>query len=382
MRMSQVVVVSTIALGLAANPAAAQEGAWTFSELGSGIKPAIAVDGDNVPHVSFLTEAIMGAVFYASNISGAWQTETVAQGYFYGPVDIDVTRAGVPHVVYHDHEAAQFNQSLGAGVLQIKNGSGWDEVRISDAGHDQWDADVAVEDSGIWHFAGIDPSQFGSESGLEYITNAFGDPRVEKVGSGAIPYEFGVSVEVGGGGVVGISYYDAPKSSLMFAERGAGENGSWAITLVQSDGDSGRYSDLAYDPEGNPHLSYWVFKGANDGVVRHAWRGADGAWQIEDVGELSAVEPGFVGARKITALELANDGTPQIMYGDEEKVVYATRNSDGSWTNATVVEAGDRPLGQLVEFALDGNDQPHVTYFEVTQGSPLEGIVFYGTPGG
>ena len=128
--------------------------------------------------------------------------------------------------------------------------------------------------------------------------------------------------------------------------------------------------------------SYWVFKGANDGVVRHAWRGADGAWQIEDVGELSAVEPGFVGARKITALELANDGTPQIMYGDEGKVVYATRNSDGSWTNATVVEAGDRPLGQLVEFALDGNDQPHVTYFEVTQGSPLEGIVFYGTPGG
>ena len=47
---------------------------------------------------------------------------------------------------------------------------------------------MAVEDSGIWHFAGVDPAQFGSQSGLEYITNAFGDPRVGKVGSGAIPY--------------------------------------------------------------------------------------------------------------------------------------------------------------------------------------------------
>ena len=117
-------------------------------------------------------------------------------------------------------------------------------------------------------------------------------------------------------------------------------------------------------------------------MIRYARRGADGVWQIEDVGTLSDLEAGFVGARKITAIELASDGTPQIMFGDKSKVVYATRNSDGSWTNDIVVEAGDRALGQLVEFALDGNDQPHLTYFEVTQASPLEGIVYYGTNGG
>lgn len=381
MRMSPAVIISTIALGLA-GPAMAQNGTWTFTEIGPGIKPAIAVDGNNLPHVSFLTEARGGAVFYATNKSGAWQTETVAKGYFYGPVDIDVTSAGEPYIVYHDHEAAQFDPSLGSGVLLIKNDDGWDRVRISDPGHDQWDADVAVEDNGVWHFGGIDPSQFGSSSGLEYITNAYGDPRVEEVGSGAIPYEFGVSVEAGKDGIVGISYYNEPERSLNYAERGAGESGTWSIAKVQADGDSGRYSDLAYDKDGNPHLSYWVFTGSSAGVVRHAWRGGDGAWQIEDVGELDAVEPGFTGARKMTAIEMASDGTPQIMYGDKAKVVYATRNSDGSWTNTTVVEAGDRPLGQLVEFALDGNDQPHVTYTEITQGNPLEGIVFYGTTGG
>ncbi len=382
MRMSPVVIVSILVIGLVANAPAAEDGGWTFSELGAGIKPAIAVDGENAPHVTYLTEARGGSVFYATNKSGAWQAETVAKGYFYGPVDIDVTSAGVPYIVYHDHEAAQFDPALGSGMVQIKNGSGWEAVRIGDAGHDQWDADVAVEDNGLWHFAGVDPEQFGATTGLEYATNAYGKTRVEEVGSGAIPYEFGVSVEVGGNGIVGISYYDAGEKSLKYAERSAGESGSWSIETVQADGDSGRYADLAYDSDGNPHLSYWVFQGANNGVVRYARRGADGAWQIEDVGVLSELEAGFVGARKITAIELASDGTPQIMYGDKSKVVYATRNSDGGWTNDIVVEAGDRPLGQLVEFALDGNDQPHLTYFEVTQASPLEGIVYYGTDGG
>ncbi len=381
MRMLPAIAVSTIAMSLTAGAAMAQEGAWTFTELGPGIKPALAVDDNNSPHVAFLTEAIVGAVFYASNKSGDWETATVAEGYFYGPVDIDVTGAGVPYIAYHDHEAASFDPSLGSGVLQIKDDGGWAKVQIEDPGHDQWDADVAVEDNGNWHFAGVDPVQFGSVVGLEYVTNAFGEPRVEEVGSGAIPYEFGVSVEVGDGGEVGISYYDARQQSLNYAERSAGDGGSWSIANIQADGDSGRYSDLAYDAAGRPHVSYWVFSSSNSGVVRHAWRGDDGNWQIEDVGELNAVEPGFTGARKITAIEIASDGTPQVMYGDKERIVHATRNADGSWANTTVLESSGRALGQLVEFALDGDDRPHVTYFEVTSPSPLEGVVFYGTTG-
>ena len=85
-----------LALTLSAAPAAAQELVWTTSEIGPGIKPAIALDADNVPHLAFLTEAISGAAFYASNAFGTWVTEEVAKGYFYGPVDIDVAPDGVP----------------------------------------------------------------------------------------------------------------------------------------------------------------------------------------------------------------------------------------------------------------------------------------------
>ena len=366
-----------LTLGLVA-PAMAQD-AWTFTELGVGIKPALALDANAGAHVSFLTEAIEGAVFYATNAGGDWTTETLAEGYFYGPVDIDVDADGTPFVAYHDHQAANFDPGLGAGVIHYRKDNAWNTVTVEHMGHDQWDADVAATSGGIWHLAGIDPSQFGSSSGLEYATNAFGDAKVEEIGTGPIPYEFGVSIEIDPDGNVGISFHNAGPQDLFLAERGAGPDGTWTIATIDADGDVGRYSDLAYDAAGTPHISYWLFTGPNAGEVRYATRDAGGAWQITTVGTLSDVEAGFTGARKITAIEVDADGQPHIMYGDKSQLVYATPGGDGAWTATVVREAGDRPFGQLMEFDLAADGTAHFTSFEVTQGSPLEGVVFYGT---
>ncbi|MFQ5970835.1 MAG: hypothetical protein ACE5Q3_00795 [Alphaproteobacteria bacterium] len=365
-----------LALALTAQ-AAAQDLTWTFEEIGTGIKPALALDPDGAPHVSFLTEAIMGATFYATNKGGAWDVETVAEGYFYGPVDIDVAPDGTPFIVYHDHEASSFNPELGSGVILSRTNGAWNRAVIMDSGHDQWDADVAAEAGGVWHFAGVDPVQFGSQVGLEYATNAFGDIVVEEVGSGPIPYEFGVSIELGRDGVVGISFHDS--SVLHYAERGPGPGGNWTVKTIDEEGDVGRYSDLAYDPAGNPHISYWRFDSTNGGTVRHAWRDEGGAWQAEDVGTLANVESGFTGARKITALEVDASGTPHIMYGDKAEIVYAVRGQGGGWSRQVAFSSPDARLGQLVEFDLDAEGRPHVTYFEVTNPNPLEGTVLYGT---
>ena len=89
---SRVAVAALIVGAAAALPASGAE--WTFEKIGRGIKPALAIDGRNTPHVTFLTELMEGAVFHATNRSGEWRTATVATGYFYGPVDIDVTADG------------------------------------------------------------------------------------------------------------------------------------------------------------------------------------------------------------------------------------------------------------------------------------------------
>ena len=378
MRTSLAALALAGALG---SPAAAAEMEWSFETIGRGIKPALAIDAGDTPHVAFLTEEMRGGVFYATNKSGAWTTSTVAEGYFYGPVDIDVTSAGVAHIVYHDHEDRRFRRELGAGVVAIGGDGGWQLVRIEDEGHDQWDADIAVEDNGTWHFAGIDPVQFGSPDGLEYATNAFGAPRVEQVGSGPLPYEFGVSIELAAGGVVGISYFDAEAGDLRLAERAPGENGAWSIATVQSAGDVGRYSSLAYGADGTPHISYFAATGGG-GTVRYATRGNDGAWAFEDIGTLGDVVPGMTGARKITSLALDAEGNPHVMFTDRRSVVYASRK-DGAWTATKVFDNAGAALGQLVEFALDSQGRPHAAFFEVTSTSgPLMGDIIYATAGG
>ena len=215
---------------------------------------------------------------------------------------------------------------------------------------------------------------------LEYATNASGSVVVESVGSGALAYEFGVSIEKSTTGAVGISYYQTGADDLIYAERAPG--GGWTLTTVDADGRAGRYSDLAYDAAGRPHISYWVFDGEFSGRVRYAARDDAGDWIIADVGTLSTVVGGRLGARKITAIELDANEVPHIMYGDRDEILYATRNG-GKWVSTRVVTAGANQLGQLVEFDLDAQDRPHLVYFETTGGEPgapsLAGLVFYGT---
>ena len=373
---SGVAAAMLVAGAAVALPASGAE--WTFETIGRGIKPALALDASGTPHVAYLTELMEGAVFHATNGSGAWRTTTVATGYFYGPVDIDVTADGRSYIAYHDHEARNFRPELGAGVVVFGQGQTWETVRLEDPGHDQWDTDIAVEDDGTWHFAGIDPQPFGSRDGLEYATNAFGAPRVEQVGTGPLPYEFGVSIELAPDGSVGIGYFDAAEADLGYAQRAAGETGGWTLTTVDSEGDVGRYPALAYDDAGNPHLSYFAAKGGG-GTVRHAWRGGDGSWQTEDVGPLADVRPGMTGAHKITAIAIDGAGRPHVMFTDRKSVFHGVRESAG-WTTTTIFESTGATLGQLIEFALDGQDRPHATFFEVTSTSgPLMGDIIYAT---
>jgi hypothetical protein len=356
---------------------------WSFEAIGTGIKPAIAVDPDGTPHIAYLREANPGAAYYATIVDGAWAAREAEKGYFYGPIDIDVGPDGIPFITYHDHERFPPDLAHGSGIVLAVGANKFDRTKIDDPGHDQWDADIAATENGVWHMAGIDPSQFASSDGLEYATNLFGDIRVENVGSGSLAYEFGVSIEVAPDGTVGISYYKDGADDLVFAERPPGDPSQWTLTVVDTQGRVGRYSDLAFDDAGNPHISYWVFDDAISGRVRYATRNADGDWSTEDAGTLSDLAGGQLGARKITAIELGSDNVPQIMYGDRSEIVHGQRQTDGTWSAAQIVSAGDRPLGQLVEFDLGPDGRPHLTYYEVTGTEPglpaLTGEIFYGT---
>jgi len=339
---------------------------WEMQEVGEGIKPAFAIDGQGVAHVAFLTEADMGALFYAQNSGGNFEVETVSDGYFYGPIDLALNPTGEPLIAYHDHQALQFDPALGDAVIAQRTESGWELTTVGDDGHDGWDNSIVVDEAGVWHAAGIDPSQFGSSSGVEYETLVDGEVVVVQVGSGSTKYEFGTSIQLDPSGSPAIAYYNDREQRLELASLGAD---GWSVEVVDDQGDAGRYASLVFDTDGTPHIAYFVAEGresgAVSGTVRHAWREASG-WQIEGVGSLQNIRMGSPGARKITSLAFDSQGTINLAYTDRDQLIYAQNTADG-WIGQEVVEPGSVVLGQLVELAMDADGSPHLIWYEAAE---------------
>jgi hypothetical protein len=379
-RMFWIMLLVLLVVGLVPGVVSAQDGelVWTFEEIGDGIKPALAIDGDGVAHVAYLNEDIMGGTYYATNASGDWAITRVAEGYFYGPVDIAVSAEGVPFIAYHDHQADGFDLALGDEVVATLIDSEWSLVTVRHEGHDGWDNDIFVDAEGFWHTAAVDPAQFGSTAGVEYATNVFGAVVVEDIGSGPVDYEFATSIAVRDDGTVGISYYNSEAQNLVYAERTGGAEGTWSLTTVASEGDVGRYSSLAFDSMGNPHVTYFAFGDGDGGTVHYTHRNAAGEWEDAEIGPLSYVLTGMVGARKITGLALDADDVPHIAYGDRKQLLYAELTEDG-WESQVIAELGEDEgfYGQLVEFALDGEGLPRLVYYEALGFNPLRGVVYY-----
>jgi hypothetical protein len=170
-----------------------------------------------------------------------------------------------------------------------------------------------------------------------------------------------------------LTYHDAEADVLRFARR---QGGPWSLETVDPEVGTGKYSSLAIDTEGRAHITYLLQTGSTTGVVRYAVEGADGSWTIEDIAELDAIRTGFTGARRITSVALATDGTPHVVFSDEGTMFYGSR-SDAGWEVEAVITAGSRPLGQLVSMELAADGSAHIAFYEVTDDNPLAGVIGY-----
>jgi ribosomal protein S18 acetylase RimI-like enzyme len=349
---------------------------WTGLQLGQGTKPVLTLDPDGEPGIAFLLERITGSVSYLEAASG-WEPETVAEGYFYGPIGLAYDASGAPVVAYHDHQAAQFQDDLGDMTIATRSNGVWTVGAIIDDGHDGWDSTIAAGPDGSLHAAGIDPEQFGRNVGVEYFELIDGDWQTTEIGTGPIAYEYNVALSVAPSGDPALAYYDNNAKTLNFAARAGGE---WSIETVDDAGDPGRYSSLAFDSAGNPHLSYVDLLGPTAATVRHATNDGSG-WAVSDVASLDEILTGFTGARRITHIQIDSEEVPHIVIGDEGGVWYATLERE-TWDVTQIAERGNLRLGQLVSFALDADDTPHVAFFEVTSSNPLDGTIVYMTPAG
>ena len=127
---------------------------WSFTRLGSGAKPALAVGTGGTAHAAFMNEATDGWVRYARLAVGADEPsalESVDAGYFYGPIDIVVDSDDQSRVLFHDHSRED-------QVLALRAASGsWSLQPMSNSGHDGWYNAGVLDASETLHTATYDP---------------------------------------------------------------------------------------------------------------------------------------------------------------------------------------------------------------------------------
>jgi hypothetical protein len=340
---------------------------WQFFVVDEGVKPALALDSQDNPNISYMLETHTGYVRHAvfNSTSSMFDISEPVTGYFYGPLDLAIDQNELPHINYHDHFFAdQVHLYLTPG--------GWINERINDPGHDGWDNSITIDENNNPRTSTIDPSGVG----VEYAFFNGSIWQVEAIGSAQIMYANTTSLALDNNGNPHITYYNDITEDLMYAVK---EAGNWTISVVDSADDVGRFSSLVLDPLDIPHISYYQHLTDSSGIVKIAvWNNTE--WNISHIDSLDHVFIGFSGARNMTSLNLDPQMNLHLTYSDQKIMKYS--KWDGSnWQRQIILDVSDTStiLGQQTSMQLDNQGYVHIAYYEVTNGAPLTGVIKYVT---
>lgn len=373
----QRVSVLLIAAAMATPPAHGQDQSWQIDVVATaGTKPEVRLDTAGRPHVAYMIEAFDGGVFHGFKVDGQWAIETVSEGYFYAPLDMTIGPEDDIHIAYHDHD----NEDI---VYALNSGVDWALEIIAHPGHDGWDGRIALGPSGEVHIVSIDPSQFGSSSGIEWARRGFGNWQVEEIGSGRIPYEFGVALAVSDDGRLHVVYHDggsglnatSPGADLFYAVL---SDGDWDIQQVDIEGDVGKFPSIVLDSAGLPHITYLDRTGERAGRIKYASH--DGTrWNFDIVDELDDIEIAHIGARRTTAVALDERDNAYVAYSDKSVLRFAKQmENDWAIEDVTGPLESNQVLAQFVTLDVEGNGRPHLVFYEIdAAGSSSTGTVYY-----
>lgn len=347
---------------------------WRFARLGAGAKPALAMGSDGTAHAAYMNEANEGWVRYARLAPGELapgERLSVADGYFYGPIDIALGADGQPRILYHDH--TREDQVLAEG-----SSTGAFELRpMVNTGHDGWYNSGIFDDGGTLHTATYDPSGFAGR-GVIYGAWDGAAWTVEVAAPGSFDYAGGTGIVVGAG-ERSIAFFDDAAGVGRISTRSAA--GSWTVSETEPLGDRdevGRFPDIELDPDGSTvHLVYLARGGAAGDVVRYA-RGRPGAYDFENLTEVSDFSIGFSGARDLATLAVSSSGQPFVALQTRSRLQLLTVTGQGPQTLATFEAASGVRFMQQTDVSVDAQGQVHVVWW---QSGEVPGTVCYATNG-
>jgi len=328
--------------GLALKYATNASGTWEYETIDSsanvGTDTSIAVDSNNKVHISY-RNVTGGKLKYATNVSGKWVISTVdnnASDYS----DIGIDSSGKVHISYYDEN----NHAL----KYATNASGvWETATIDSSGFVGGYTSIAIDSTGHLHISYYYYDYNSENSDLMYATDVSGSWVTSIIESEGNTGKY-TSIAVDLNDKAHISYYDIDNSSLKYITNASG---SWVNETIDDSASVGMYSSIGLDSNGKAHIGYYD---VTNYYLKYATN-ASGSWVYE------TADSSYGNTGRDTSLAIDSNDKVHISYSKNLDVLMYTNNVSGGWSEKMLDEI-EPDVGQYSSIAVDINNKIHVSY--------------------
>ena len=285
---------------------------------------ALAPNGE--PGIAYVDDRV-GDLIYAERDHGRWITVTVdAAGQVGHFSSLAYDRMGNPHISYFDNTHNDIKYA-------VRLDAGWRVETIDASGQPGFHIPAGFTSFAI----GSDPDD--SASGAD-------TPQVAYLAYRYKPYD----------------------GALRYAVR---HSDGWRIETVDASRSAGGFPSLALDAEGRPWISYyragtWDYQVGELRVARRT----DGRWRIDVIDEQD-------NAGRFSALAFAPDGRPLIAYYAARTADLRLAWLDRTWRHGTLLVNHD--AGSWVTLAFDSQGRAHSTYADGMNRITIHAVVAFPT---
>lgn len=309
---------------------------------------SLALDASNRPHIAYYDYG-QSNLKHAWHDGSQWHAETVDAGDQVGQyASLALDSLGFPAISY-----------MGNGGCDLKyaryDGSGWRTESLTLAGMACFQTSLTLDASGRPHigYFGRDPVldlayRYIWFDGAQWIVETAAD-----AGEEGFWYACN-SLALDSSGRPRMVYYEKYPDWHNSVRYAWNDGAGWQSGLVEHDGGrAGRYTSVALDSLGRPHIAYGT---ENRHELKYAWYDG-GTWQIEVASNSIYVESQM-------SLALDDGNHPHVAYveGTNCWVMYAW-NDGTTWQTQSVDYVGDSlSWYEFTSLALDRSGRPHIAY--------------------
>jgi hypothetical protein len=310
---------------------------------------SLALDDDGFPHISYYDYS-NGDLKYAFWDGSDWNVEVVdSEGNVGRYTSIALDSNNYPHISYCDY---------GNGFLKYAywDGSKWhfENVKSNTRGTVSYYTCIALDSADQPHISYCDYTK-RTVNYAHWTGGSWDKLAVDSSAQMCVFEYFGdyTSIAIDSNDHPHISYCDYENYNLKYAYF---TGSTWEIEVVDSEGEVGQYSSIAIDQYDNPHISYGYLQNSNLAFdLKYATK-SGASWNVTTVDEEGDV-------RKWTSLALDATGFPHISYYDywEGALKFAYYNGN-TWVYQTVDTNGS--TGCFNSLRMDSENNPCISYYD------------------